>query len=350
MTQFSEQIRQWYLLNFRKLPWRETKNPYKIWVSEVILQQTRVNQGLEYYNTFISEFPTVKSLAEAREGQVLKIWQGLGYYSRARNMHKAAKQVMRQHKGKFPMDYDGLIGLPGIGPYTAAAISSFASNEIRAVVDGNVLRVLARYFLIEEPVNSLKGKKIIDRLADELIDKNHPGDHNQAIMELGALVCTPKPVCPLCPVSETCQALRKKKTEELPVKIPKATVRNRYIRYYFIHDGQSFLLRKRSGNDIWKGMFDLPSAESEKKIKPSQEKEFLKQTFKSARFIKKPVGKPLVHLLSHRKLYIEFVSVHVRKLPVLEQSVCIKKQKLKNHALPKPIENFFRQHLTSLLE
>lgn len=349
MTHFSEQIRKWYLLNFRKLPWRETQDSYKIWVSEVILQQTRVNQGLEYYNRFIKAFPTVKHLANAREEQVLKLWQGLGYYSRARNMHKAANMVVKDYNARFPNNYHELVLLPGIGPYTAAAISSFAANEAHAVVDGNVFRVLSRYFLVEEPVNSTSGKKTIESYASEILDKKYAGEHNQAIMELGALVCLPKPVCEKCPVNETCLALRKKKTHLVPVKLQKAAVRERYIRYYFISDGIHFLIRKRTGNDIWKNMYDLPSVEVDGKIKPGDEKKFLQGIFKSASVEKTTVGKPLIHLLTHRKLHVEFVSIRVKKLPALQQTIRIKKATLKKYALPKPIEIFFSHHLSSLL-
>lgn len=345
MKHFSEQICKWYLLNFRKLPWRNTKNPYKIWVSEIILQQTRVNQGLNYYHTFIKTFPTVKDLAQSPEDKVLKVWQGLGYYSRARNMHKAAKMVMTMHNGNFPTDYHALLELAGIGPYTAAAIASFTANQPYAVVDGNVLRVLARYYNISDPINSATGKKNIEQLAAETLNPKNAATHNQAIMELGALVCTPKPNCSLCPVNETCEALRKGKTDVLPVKNAKTSVRNRYISFYLITNGKEVLLRKRTGQDIWKGLYDFPAQDVEnKKPTATSRTQYIKKVMGSIKFSAEVIKPEIIHLLSHRRLHIHFIIVKANRLPTISACRAVKISRVKSFALPKPIEQFIKKH------
>ena len=249
----------WYDAYHRALPWRETHDAYAIWVSEIILQQTRVAQGLDYYRRFMDTFPTIEALAAASEDEVLHVWQGLGYYSRARNMQQAARQVVAM--GGFPTTYEGLLHLKGIGSYTAAAIGSFAFGLPVAAVDGNVLRVLARWFCIEEPVDAVSGRRLIEQLANELLPADDAARYNQAMMELGALVCTPHPNCAACPLADSCLAVAKGMVELLPVKQHHTKVRDRFFHYFLIHDDTSLYLHKRGMGDIWQGLYELPLRE-----------------------------------------------------------------------------------------
>lgn len=262
---FSSTIEQWYSLHRRELPWRQTRDPYRIWVSEIILQQTRVAQGMEYYHRFIARFPDVRSLAEAEEDDVLRLWQGLGYYSRARNMHKAARQVM-ELGGCFPDTFEGVRRLAGIGDYTAAAIMSFAYEQPYAVLDGNVFRVLSRVLGIDTPIDSTGGKKIFAALAQEMMDTRQPSLYNQAIMDFGALQCTPKGYdCPSCPLMGQCVACAENRVGELPVKSHKTAIRRRHLIYIYTHEGASdspcLLLHRRGKDDIWEGLYELPLIE-----------------------------------------------------------------------------------------
>jgi A/G-specific adenine glycosylase len=253
----SNTLLAWYNENKRFLPWRETQDAYRIWVSEIILQQTRVAQGLDYYQRFLSTFPTVEHLANACETDVLRVWQGLGYYSRARNMHKAAKTVMQQHQGVFPHSYTDLLSLPGIGPYTAAAIASFAKNQPYAVLDGNVFRVLARLLGIDTPIDSTLGKKLFAALAQEHLDPTQPALYNQAIMDFGALQCTPAaPQCSACPFCERCEAARTGTQHLLPVKKGKTAQRKRYFWYFIAYNGHFTYLQQRQQKDIWEGLYE----------------------------------------------------------------------------------------------
>lgn len=262
--QFSNEIIAWYSLNKRDLPWRNSKNPYKIWLSEIILQQTQVKQGLPYYLKFIKEFPSVKSLALATEEAVLKLWQGLGYYSRARNLHETARYVHFKLAGKFPDNFGDLLVLKGVGEYTAAAIASIAFNEPVAVVDGNVFRVLSRIFGIETPINSGKGKKEFFDLSMQLIDKKIPNDYNQAVMEFGSLHCTPvSPKCENCIFRTMCVAYGSNRISDFPVKIGKAKIRHRYFDYFHILSGDYTYIYKRTKKDIWKNLYEFPLTESE---------------------------------------------------------------------------------------
>ena len=234
----SELILSWYRENKRDLPWRDTFDPYNIWLSEIILQQTRVVQGVPYYEKFLENFPTIKHLANATEIEVLKLWQGLGYYSRARNLHATSKAVVEKFGGKFPNNYSELLALKGIGDYTASAIASICFDEPRAVVDGNVYRVLSRYFGVETPINRSKGIKYFKELATSVMDADHIRDYNQGIMEFGALQCVPKsPDCSNCPLSGSCMALQKNLVDQLPVKLGKTKVRKRYFNYLVVLDG-----------------------------------------------------------------------------------------------------------------
>ncbi len=256
-------LAQWYEHNKRELPWRNTRDPYKIWLSEIILQQTRVDQGLSYYLQFISNFPDVFSLARAREDDVLKLWQGLGYYSRARNMHKTASEIVSVYKGVFPKDYHTLLGLKGIGPYTAAAIASFAYDQAYPVVDGNVIRVLARIFDIDLPIHSGRANILFNELAGGLLDEANPARHNQAIMEFGALQCKPaQPDCSICPLNELCLACSRGVVDKRPVRKPTPIRKKRFFNYFCLSNGRYTWLQQRKNKDIWQHLWEFPLYET----------------------------------------------------------------------------------------
>ena len=256
-------LAQWYEQNKRDLPWRNTHDPYKIWLSEIILQQTRVDQGLSYYLRFISSFPDVFSLARAQEDEVLKLWQGLGYYSRARNMHKTASEIVSVYKGVFPKDYHTLLRLKGIGPYTAAAIASFAYNQAYPVVDGNVIRVLARIFNIDLPIHSSRANTLFNELALALLDKVNPARHNQAIMEFGALQCKPgQPDCSVCPLNELCLAYSLGVVDKRPVRKPTPIRKKRFFNYFCLSNGRHTWLQQRKNKDIWQNLWEFPLYET----------------------------------------------------------------------------------------
>ena len=336
---FSNKLIYWYLENKRSLPWRKTKNPYFIWLSEIMLQQTRVAQGLSYYEAFTKEYPTVFDLARAKESEVLKLWQGLGYYSRARNLHATAKIVANEFDGLFPNSYIELKKLKGIGDYTASAIASICYNKPDAVVDGNVYRVLARYFGIDTPINSSAGIKQFKELAQELIDISQPGTFNQAIMDFGALHCKPQnPLCDRCPFSSSCVALEKQQQKELPVKLKKAKITKRYFNYLVcVTSDQRIAVQQREGKGIWKGLYEFPLIESTKAI---NEEELL--TNEEFLFEKENVSlfneKQLVHKLSHQHLYTKFWIVSLGKL----NNKSIKMSELPNLPVPVLIANFLK--------
>ena len=303
---FSDKIVKWYVLNGRPLPWRDTADPYMIWLSEVILQQTRVSQGLPYYEKFIETYPTVRHLAQAPEQQVLRLWQGLGYYSRARNLHKCAKAVVTHHNGTFPGAYDDLLKLPGIGPYTAAAIASFAFGQAVAVLDGNVFRILSRIFGIDTPINSPEGHKVFTQLANELLSKKSPAKHNQAAMEFGALFCTPhRPQCHECTFKSTCFAYRNDLVEQLPVKIRKRAPRKRYFFYLVVEKDKALLMKRRQDKDIWQGLFDFALIERNQPVKPEKLIAETKELFQQAEM--KQVSKAYKHLLTHQTIHCRFI-------------------------------------------
>jgi len=344
----SESLLHWYSQNKRPLPWRETRDPYKIWLSEVILQQTRVAQGTDYYHRFLVAFPDVQSLAAADEQDVLKLWQGLGYYSRARNMHYTAKEVVEKHKGIFPKSSAGLKKLKGIGDYTAAAIASICYDESTAVLDGNVARVISRLYAIDTPIDTNEGKKAITDLASSLLDTNHPGTFNQAVMELGALVCTPKsPVCNTCPVAFACEALKRKQVESFPVKTPKKAPTIRHLNYLvisFTKDKEEFILmRKRTGNDIWKNMYDFPCIET---LNASDTSDVLDSCLKSGLlgglpFIVKHVSGEYIHQLSHRRLLAKFIRFEVKGVPIISDTItAVRKNQIAELPLPRLIDRY----------
>jgi A/G-specific adenine glycosylase len=335
----SNELIQWYLKNKRDLPWRDTTNAYTIWLSEIILQQTRVEQGMPYFHRFIEKYPDVRSFAAADEGDILHLWQGLGYYSRGRNMLKTARQVVENYNGVFPVDYLQLTSLKGIGEYTAAAISSFSANQARAVVDGNVFRVLARYFGISEPINSTKGKKLFQGIANDLLNKEHPGLHNQAMMEFGAMLCKPKnPDCAVCPVREECYALKHGMIHSLPQKLKKVKIKERYLNYLLVTDGDNILMNKRNEKDIWANMYDLPLFETQERL-PSEEVIVLpavKEYFgENVRIINTfPVKK---HILTHQHLHAQFIHIQNKPIKLEQKWFYTDVNKLEKLAMPKII-------------
>ena len=338
---FSKIITLWYSNNKRDLPWRQTKDPYYIWLSEIILQQTQVKQGLPYYEAFKSEFPSVQMLAQADEDKVLKLWQGLGYYSRARNLHATAKYVANDLQGEFPNNFNELIKLKGVGDYTASAIASICFNEPTAVVDGNVYRVLSRYFGIETPINSTKGTKEFKELAQELIDKEQPAEFNQAIMEFGATQCKPNnPDCHICPFKDSCVAFNQDRILELPVKIKTAKVKKKYFNFLvFTSNDERTILEQRKGKGIWRNLFQFPLIETEKNLSAKAFKQLAEthdllknSTFELVQYNKEPI----VHKLSHRHLYTTFWIINVDRLPLEGISFT----EIHNYAVPILIGNF----------
>ncbi|WP_042242125.1 A/G-specific adenine glycosylase [Jejuia pallidilutea] len=313
---FSKILNSWYSVNKRSLPWRETNNPYFIWLSEIILQQTQVKQGLPYYNAFVAQFPTVFDLANAKESEVLKLWQGLGYYSRARNLHVTAKYIANTCNGEFPNTYKGLLKLKGIGDYTASAIASICFNEVTAVVDGNVYRVLSRYFGIDTPINSTKGIKAFKALAQELIDAKDPATFNQAIMEFGATQCRPKnPDCMFCPFQASCVAYNKGRVDELPVKLKKLKVKQRYFNFLvFLSKDNKTILEKRKGKGIWQNLYQFPLIETDDNMAHNDFLKLVKahsllngKTFELHQYN----NVPKVHKLSHQHLNTTFWIVNI---------------------------------------
>ncbi len=309
----------------RDLPWRNTSDPFKIWLSEIILQQTRVAQGLNYYIKFTKRFKNVKQLAEASEDEVLSMWQGLGYYSRGRNLRKAAIQVMEQYNGKFPIDSHELKKLKGIGDYSSAAIASFSNNEKIAVVDGNVYRVLARLFGISTPIDSTPGKKEFSDLANILISDLYPAEHNQAIMEFGAKQCIPRnPSCNVCVFAENCEAFNLNSICKLPVKAKKLKKKSRYFHFFMDTKDGYITIEKRSDKDIWANLYQLPLVESEEGVEQEH----------------KPIFKTK-HILSHQTLYCSF---YVSRTEITEGRIRVKIDTIKNYALPAVIDKFLNQY------
>ena len=341
MVSFSNTIISWFRENGRDLPWRETKDPYAIWLSEIILQQTRINQGWEYWLRFMRQYPTVGDLAAASEDAVLKLWQGLGYYSRARNLHAAAKQIVEQ--GKFPDTLNGIKALKGVGDYTAAAIASFAFDIPAAVVDGNVYRVLSRYFGINTPINSTQGKKEFAALALSLLprasssEQIRPNDfdmdlspvsaYNQGIMDFGAIQCTPQsPKCLICPLAETCEALRSGRVSELPVKLKTVKVTTRHLSYIYIRCKGETAIHRRGGGDIWQGLWE-PFNVSDVSQMPQ---------FAAPRVL---LAKGVKHVLTHRILLADFYLLELDERPKLpKEYVWIKEGDIEQYGVPRLIE------------
>lgn len=341
---FEAKLINWYSKYKRDLPWRKTQNPYFIWLSEIILQQTQVKQGLPYYYAFVKQYPSVFDLANASEEEVLKLWQGLGYYSRARNLHATAQHIALELNGVFPNTYKGLIQLKGIGDYTASAIASIAFNEVAAVVDGNVYRVLSRYFGIDTPINSTQGIKEFKTLASALIDKHQPATYNQAIMEFGAIQCKPKnPECEVCPLKNGCMALQKNTLDQLPVKLKKTKVTTKYFNFLVCVDkDKNILFEKRDKKGIWQNLYQFPLIETEKSLNTD---EFHFLDLKTTPFINTVLDFALfnevdkIHKLSHQHLHTKFWIVEVDELP--KEAIPI--ANLKDYPSPVLISDFINE-------
>ena len=342
---FTNSLQQWYLQNKRDLPWRKTVDPYAIWLSEIMLQQTRVAQGTPYFLSFIRAFPSVFDLAKANEEQVLKLWQGLGYYSRARNLHTTAQYVAHELSGIFPDNYNDLLKLKGIGEYTAAAIASFSYNEPVPVVDGNVFRVLSRYFNIETDIAAASAKKEFAALAFELMPKDNPALFNQAIMEFGALQCVPKsPNCGICIFNSSCAALQKKKVDLLPLKSKKLKVRNRFFNYLVVSDdNDNTIIQKRTAKGIWHNLYEFPLIETD----APEDFDFIAANIKDGFFKNNNVTsiedcneKNIIHKLSHQHLHIKFWKIRVNG--TIENGIDAKT--LKTFPFPIVIFNFIEMN------
>lgn len=341
---FKKVLTSWYSVNKRDLPWRNTKNPYNIWLSEIIMQQTQIKQGLPYYEAFVTKFPTVFDLANASEHDVLKLWQGLGYYSRARNLHASAKYVAMELNGVFPSTYSDLKKLKGVGDYTASAIASICFNESTAVVDGNVYRVLSRYFDIDTPINSTLGIKEFKTLASTLIDSENPGDYNQAIMEFGATQCKPKnPNCSVCPLKDSCIALQKDKIGILPVKLKKTKVAKKHFNFLvLISKEKETLFEQRTAKGIWQNLYQFPLIETDQELSSEHFEKHPKINtyFKTLQFEYSLFNtKEIIHKLSHQHLYTKFWIIEVDKLP--KQGIPI--SELKSYPTPIVLGNFIEK-------
>lgn len=340
-------LHAWYARNHRVLPWRGITDAYRIWISEIILQQTRVVQGYEYYNRFVSRFPDVRALAVADDDEVMKLWQGLGYYSRARNLLAAARQVVERFGGEFPTTYDDIRSLPGIGDYTAAAIASFAYGLPHAVVDGNVYRVLSRIYGIDTPIDTTEGKKLFAALADELLDRQDPGGYNQALMEFGALYCVPRsPQCGGCIFADRCLALATGRVEVLPEKQGRTVVKPRYFNYFYVqHDGYVWL-RRREGRDIWRNLYELPLIETaeEEPLDHLQQGEAWASLFAGAgRVSVSAQVYACKHVLSHRIIHARFYVVETEREPALPGYVRIAAGQIGDYAVSRLTEGFLEK-------
>jgi A/G-specific adenine glycosylase len=338
---FCNLLESWYLSVNRDLPWRKNKNPYSVWLSEIILQQTRVAQGTAYYHKFMEAFPTVSDLASADEELVLKLWQGLGYYSRARNLHYSAKYIIKELNGEFPDTYKKLLALKGVGDYTASAVSSICFNEQAAVVDGNVYRVLARYFGIATPINSTKGVKDFKVLAQSLLQTQNPGQYNQAIMDFGALQCKPQnPDCDICPLAGGCEALKANIIKELPVKEKKIKIKNRYFNFVVvITDDFKTILSQRIGKGIWENLYQFPLIESKESISVEEliSDEGFEHLFDAALVsIELHNSKDWVHKLSHQHLHTKFWVVEAKS----SHPDLISVNRIKDFAVPRLVDRF----------
>jgi A/G-specific adenine glycosylase len=347
----SAKLIDWYQQNQRDLPWRNTADPYKIWISEIILQQTRVNQGMDYYYRFVERFPDVASLAKAHEDEVLKYWQGLGYYSRARNLHKAAQQIMEKHRGRFPDNFQDVLALSGIGTYTASAICSFAYHQPYAVVDGNVYRVLARLFNISLPIDSTQGIKQFQILADEVLDRQNPGTHNQAIMEFGALQCVPvNPDCENCTLKFQCLAFATKNVSQLPVKSLKIKTKTLHFNYLNIQYQDYCFIRQRKEGNIWKNLFEFPLIEDDCLLNQVEliNHAHFREIFKDIDNVYiRSVSKPVKHILTHRKIMAQVINIEVKSLnEALKSYQMIRRDELDRFAVSRLMEIFIEDHLT----
>lgn len=344
---FSKILLDWDAnFNQRSMPWKGETNPYRIWLSEIILQQTRVEQGWAYYLRFIEKYPEVKCLAEAPESEVMKLWEGLGYYSRCRNLIASARMIMEAFGGEFPSSYHEILSLKGVGTYTAAAISSFAFGLPYAVVDGNVQRVLARVYGIETPIDSTDGKKKFEKLAQNLLDQSLPAKYNQAIMDFGATVCKPQsPVCHECPFSPHCIALNKGKIEQLPIKSKKLAVRERWFNYYILQLGQGVYIRTRYGKDIWQDLNEFVLHETQSPYSNKEEIHFLNEFLGDIEFEMIKIVHPKPHKLSHQCIHSRIYAVRIsQKLDDSKGYKWISLAELSKHAFPRLLNEYSNLH------
>ncbi|MEZ4886569.1 MAG: A/G-specific adenine glycosylase [Chitinophagales bacterium] len=342
---FTEYLLQWAKENPRNLPWKDTKDPYKIWLSEIILQQTRVAQGKPYYEKFAATYPKVEDLANAPEDEVMRMWEGLGYYSRARNMHAAAKYIAYELKGKFPDSHKEILQLKGVGAYTAAAIASFAFDLPHPVVDGNVYRVLSRRFGIETPIDSTEGKKEFALLAEELLDKENPSVYNQAIMDFGSLQCTPNnPNCGNCPLQENCVAFHKGLISKLPIKGNKLKKTTRYFHYLMLQlPNEKFLLQKRVGKGIWRNLYQFPLIEGNQllDLEELRQTEEWNQLFINQKTTVKKASKTYKHLLTHQTIFLQFFELQLKESPpTLSDCIEVDAADFDNYAFPRVMNRF----------
>lgn len=347
---FREGLMNWYAASHRPLPWKGEKNPYLIWLSEIILQQTRVEQGLPYFERFKKAYPSVLNLADAPQDEVMKLWEGLGYYSRARNMHATAKHIAYERNGNFPETYEEILSLKGVGPYTAAAIASFAFDLPHAVVDGNVFRVLARFFGMETLTDSTDGKKLFNQLAQQTLDQNQPGRYNQAIMDFGATQCTPQsPACKNCPLKSECVAFQQNMVEKLPVKSKKLVKRERYFHYLIVESDTKILLQKRTEKDIWQQLYEFPLIElPEAQLNPEglRDSPLWKNIFGTRRFTIKRVSRPFKQVLTHQLIHAVFFEIELQsgKLPEDSYFIVTERKNLSKFAFPKIIDLYLRDN------
>lgn len=342
---FNKRLINWFKGNKRDLPWRKTRDPFKIWLSEVILQQTRVDQGMQYYFDFVNRFEDVHQLADADEREIIKLWQGLGYYSRARNLHAAAQYVSRDLKGKFPDTYNDLLKMKGVGKYTAAAVASIAYGEVVPVVDGNVYRVLSRYLGIDTPINKPQAHKEFTHAATELMAGSNPSDFNQALMEFGALHCTPQnPDCKNCPFQDECYAFNKGEVKKYPIKTSKTKVKTVYFEYLILLDNEDNLfIKKREHEGIWKNMYDFPLIESEKKLDAEKlfEHRYMKTLLKEKKLNRYEEPQTTYkHILSHRKIFARFHQFYFEGKWDKPEWVKVSKQQVSDFPLPRLIDKY----------
>lgn len=335
MDNFTRLITDWYRQNKRDLPWRETSDPYLIWISEIILQQTRIDQGLSYYLKFKKHYPTITDLANASEESILNDWQGLGYYSRARNLHFTAQVVRDKYNGVFPDNYLEILALKGIGEYTAAAISSFAFDLNHAVVDGNVYRLLSRVFNVDIPIDSTKGKNYFQALANKLIDFKDPATHNQAIMEVGSLICTPKkPECENCPLNGLCLAKKNDTIHALPIKSKKIKVRARFFHFLIFKFEDEIIIEKRNQKDIWQHLYQFPLIESESAV--LERRDYLPSEFS--------VSEEVTHILSHQKITAKFYHFNTFPKKREKEWLVIKQKDIQDFPLPRIIDRYLENN------
>lgn len=344
---FTEKLLEWNRSqNTRSMPWKGEKDPYKIWLSEIILQQTRVEQGLAYYEKFIVAFPTIQHLAKAPEQKVFKLWEGLGYYTRCRNLIATAQKIVKDYKGQFPATYNEIKALKGIGPYTAAAVASFAFNEPKAVVDGNVQRVIARYFGISTPIDTTAGKKLYQELATALLDTDEPGLYNQAIMDFGAVICKPQnPLCTICSQQTDCEAFKHDLVKQLPVKEKSLTKKKRWFYYFIIKYQHRFYVRQRTDKDIWQDLHEFVLYEADAPVQEAfQELPFLKKLLGRQSYSVSHISKVYHQQLTHQLIHGQFITVTVLKpVAALKDCILIDSKQLKQYAFPRMINTFLEE-------